>query len=130
MHHPRRLKPEEHRVVVLGASPKPVRYAYQAVRLLADHRYQVIPVHPKARRIDEVPVVHDLKSIAGLVHTLTLYLGAERSRPLIEDIVALKPGRIIFNPGSESRDLEHALHDAHIPFEHACTLVLLRTGQF
>jgi hypothetical protein len=37
---------------------------------------------------------------------------------------------VIFNPGSESRDLELALKNARIPFERACTLVLLRTGQF
>jgi hypothetical protein len=37
---------------------------------------------------------------------------------------------VILNPGAESRELERALHDARIPYEHACTLVLLRTGQF
>lgn len=116
--------------MVLGASPKPIRYSYQAVKLLSDHGYQVIPVHPKAARVDQVPVVHDLKAISGPVHTLTLYLGEARSRALIGDIVALDPARVIFNPGSESREMERALHDARIPFEHACTLVLLRTGQF
>jgi predicted CoA-binding protein len=116
--------------VVLGASPKPVRYSYQAVKLLADHGYRVIPVHPKVARIDQVPVVHDLKRIQEPVHTLTLYVGDARSRDLIDDIVDLRPGRVIFNPGSESRRLELALRNAGIPFEHACTLVLLRTGQF
>lgn len=117
-------------MVVLGASPKPIRYAYQAVRLLADQGYQVVPVHPKAARIDQIPVVHDLRAVEAPVHTLTLYLGDARSRPLIDAIVALCPGRVIFNPGSESRALEVALRNAGIPFEHACTLVLLRTGQF
>jgi hypothetical protein len=37
---------------------------------------------------------------------------------------------VIINPGAESRELELALRNARIPFEHACTLVLLRTGQF
>jgi hypothetical protein len=40
------------------------------------------------------------------------------------------PGRVIFNPGSESKGLERALTDAHVAHERACTLVLLRTGQF
>jgi hypothetical protein len=49
---------------------------------------------------------------------------------LQEAILALKPGRVILNPGTESPDLEQALSDAGIPWLHACTLVMLRTGQF
>ncbi|HYN76325.1 MAG TPA: CoA-binding protein [Lamprocystis sp. (in: g-proteobacteria)] len=123
-------KPEDRRVVVLGASPKPVRYSYQAVKLLKDKGYRVIPVHPKAREIEQIPVVHALGSIQGPVDTLTLYLGAERVHDQIQAIVDLRPGRVILNPGAESRELEQALRLAHIPFEHACTLVLLRLGQF
>jgi predicted CoA-binding protein len=130
MGRPEHIKPGDHRVVVLGASPKPTRYSYQAVKLLHDHGYRVIPVHPKALRIDHIPTVHSLDAIREPVQTLTLYVGPERSRHLIGDIVRLSPGRVILNPGTESRDLEHALKDARIPYEHACTLVLLRTRQF
>jgi uncharacterized protein len=124
------LKPSDHRVVVLGASPKPTRYAFHAVQMLARAGYQVVPVHPKAHRIEQVPVAASLRDVRGPVHTLTLYLGEERSQHLIDDILALAPGRVIFNPGSESQRLERALADARIPHERACTLVLLRTGQF
>jgi len=124
------LKPAEHCVVVLGASPKPTRYSYQAAKLLHDKGYRVLPVHPKAARIDHIPTVPSLSSIREPVHTLTLYVGPVRSRDMIEDIVALSPGRVILNPGTESRDLEYALKDARIAYEHACTLVLLRTRQF
>ena len=123
-------KPEDRTVVVLGASPKPVRYAYQAVTLLKDKGYRVIPVHPKAQQIEQIPVVHSLAAVRGPVDTLTLYVGPERVRDQIRAIVDLRPGRVILNPGAESRELEQALHLAHIPFEHACTLVLLRLGQF
>jgi predicted CoA-binding protein len=123
-------RPEDRTVVVLGASPKPVRYSYQAVKLLHDKGFRVIPVHPKAARVDRIAAVQRLDAIGGPVDTLTLYVGPERVRDQIEAIVDLRPGRVIFNPGSESRELELALRLAHIPFEHACTLVLLRTGQF
>jgi len=128
--HRNRLKPREQTVVVLGASPKPTRYSYQAVKLLRDRGYDVIPVHPKVSRIDHIPVVEDLRRVRGPVHTLTLYVGPARSKAMIEDILDLAPGRVILNPGTESRLLELALKDARIPHEHACTLVLLRTGQF
>ena len=117
-------------MVVLGASPKPTRYSFQAVKLLQAQGYRVLPVHPKAHRVDHIPAVHSLDGIHEPVHTLTLYVGPERSRHLIDDIVRLAPGRVILNPGTESRDLERALKNAGIPFEHACTLVLLRTRKF
>lgn len=124
------LKPKDRTVVVLGASPKPTRYSYQAVKLLESHGYQVIPVHPKVARIDHIPVVGTLREVEGPVDTLTLYLGPAHSRGVIGDILALAPNRVILNPGTESRDLELALATARIPYEHACTLVMLRTGQF
>jgi len=130
MQHRNHLQPQEQTVVVLGASPKPTRYSYQAVKLLHDHGYQVIPVHPKVSRVDRIPVVNDLHRIRRPVHTLTLYVGPARSKEMVEDIFDLAPGRVILNPGTESRTLELALKDARIPHEHACTLVLLRTGQF
>jgi uncharacterized protein len=117
-------------VVVLGASPKRTRFSYQAVQMLAERGYQVIPVHPKAQRIDQIPVMASLGAVPGPVHTLTLYVGEGRSRDMIADIVDLAPGRVIFNPGSESVELEGALSLARMPHERACTLVLLRTGQF
>lgn len=120
----------ERTVVVLGASPKPVRYSYQAVKLLRDKGFRVIPVHPKARHIEHIPVVHSLAAISEPVDTLTLYIGPERVQPLIQAIVDLMPRRAILNPGAESHALEVALRNAHIPCERACTLVLLRTGQF
>ena len=119
-----------HTVVVLGASPKPTRYSFQAVRLLKDLGYRVIPVHRKAVRIEQIPVVHALADIEERVDTLTLYIGPQHCRHQVEAIVALKPGRVILNPGTESHELELALRHAGIPYEHACTLVLLRTGQF
>jgi len=119
----------ERHVVVLGASPKAHRYSNQAVRLLKSMGYAVTPVHPKAREIEDLPVAAQLGEIAaGSVHTLTLYLGAERSRPLIDDIIALRPARVIFNPGSESAELQRRLEQKGIHHIHGCTLVMLRFG--
>jgi uncharacterized protein len=118
------------KVVVLGASPKTERYSNQAVRLLKEHGYSVIPVHPTMSVIEDMPAANRLSSIGEPVHTLSMYVGPERSRLMADDIVALKPGRVIFNPGSESPELERRLNDAGIRWIRACTLLLLRTGQF
>jgi len=122
--------PADHVVSVLGASRKPARYSNQAVRLLKTSGYRVIPVHPKIAEIEGIVVSPRLCMISDTVHTLTLYLGPERSRGMMKDIVDLKPARVIFNPGTESRELEDTLRSHHIECIHGCTLVMLRTGQF
>jgi hypothetical protein len=64
------------------------------------------------------------------VQTLTLYLSPKRLLPIADDIVKLRPGRVIFNPGTETPELQQKLDAAGIPWLEACTLVMLRTGQY
>ena len=120
----------DHTVAVLGASDKPERYSFKALLMLKEYNFRVIPVHPKLREIDGTPVVKSLDLIKEKVHTLTLYVGPARSSALTEQIIALKPGRVIFNPGTESPELENLCLKHNIPILKACTLVLLRCGQF
>lgn len=119
-----------HKVAVLGASDKPERYAYKAVKMLKEYGYTPIPVRPKLDSVLEVPVVASLSDIQEKVHTLSVYIGPGRIGPLIDEIVKFKPERVILNPGTESQDLMDALDKAGIFYEEACTLVLLRTEQF
>ncbi len=120
----------KHRVAVLGASSKPERYSNKAVKLLMEHQYSVIPVHPVIREIEGLKVFAGLNQIAEKIDTLTLYIGPAGVKPLIPEIIALNPGRVILNPGTESELLKEELHNAGIPYMEACTLVLLKTGQF
>lgn len=121
---------ETHHVAVLGASPKPARYANQAVRLLLEHGYHVTPIHPRFEEIEGLPAANRLDQVPRPIDTLTLYVGPERLEPQIPDLVALQPRRVIFNPGTESRAFQQALDDAGIEWFEACTLVMLRTNQF
>ena len=59
-----------------------------------------------------------------------MYIGPRHIGPLIGDIVAARPRRVILNPGTESAELERTLDRRGIPWLEACTLVLLATGQF
>lgn len=118
------------RVVVLGASPKLDRYSNKAVKLLLEHGYSVVPVHPVASEIEGLPVASALSAVHDPVDTLTVYLSPTLSDSLQDDILALKPRRVIFNPGTEHPPLKAALEQEGIRTEEACTLVLLNTGQF
>lgn len=118
------------RVAVLGASDNPERTAYQALQRLLDNGHEVIPVSPKGGEILGLPVQASLAQIAAPVDTVTLYVGPDRQPALLPDIVALKPRRVIFNPGTENAALYPQLQQAGIAVQEACTLVLLATHQF
>jgi len=120
----------EHHVAVLGASPKPARYANQCIRLLKQHGYRVTPLHPRFETIEELPVKPSLDAIEEPVDTLTLYVGPKGLEPMIGAIVKLAPGRVIFNPGTESSDAQQRLNEHGIEWFEACTLVMLKTDQF
>jgi predicted CoA-binding protein len=117
-------------VVVLGASDKQNRYSYKALQLLQKHGHVAIPVHPILKEIDGIQVAQSLDQIKQTVDTLTVYVSPAVSARLADEIVALKPGRVIFNPGAESTELSEILDANEIRFEEACTLVLIDTGQF
>ena len=125
-----KVKRQKQNVAVLGASPKPERYSNKAIRLLLEHGHQVIPVHPALETVEGLPVVKSLGEIGRPVDTLTVYVSPKLSTPMAPAIVALRPGRVVFNPGTENPELYAGLETAGIPFEEACTLVLLNTGQF
>ncbi|MEJ2530140.1 MAG: CoA-binding protein [Gammaproteobacteria bacterium] len=121
---------EDHHVAVLGASPKPERYSNKAIRMLLQHGFSVTPVSPRPQQIMGLQVAASLRDIIRPVDTLSLYVGPERILPMIDDILALAPARVICNPGTESTELQDRLDAANIPWIKACTLVLLRKGEF
>jgi len=117
-------------VVVLGASNKPERYSYQAVKLLAEKGHAVFPVHPAISEIDCIPVFKRLADIATQIHTITVYLAPERSAALTDEILSARPQRVIFNPGAENPSLAQRLQNKGVEVLNACTLVMLKTNQY
>ena len=117
-------------VAVLGASPKPDRYAYRAMRMLREFGHRAIPVNPAFPEILGETCYGKLSDVPDRVDTVTMYLGKQRSDPLIDDILAVKPRRIIMNPGAENDTLARKAEAAGIEVDYACTLVMLQTGEF
>lgn len=117
-------------VAVLGASPKTERYSYQATAMLSDYGHRALPVNPYHAEVAGKPCVRSLSDITEPVDTVTLYLNPGQLAEHEAALIALAPKRVIFNPGTESPQLQARLAAAGIKAEEACTLVLLRTGQF
>ena len=124
------MKTINERVVILGASDKPARYSYKAFKMLQEAGHEVIPVSPRVKEIESVITCPTLKDVPGPVDTVTMYVSPEISTKLGPDIVTLQPKRVIFNPGSENERLAEILNREGVEVVEACTLVLLKTGQF
>lgn len=118
------------KVAILGASRKPERYSNKAFHMLKDYGHTPLPVRPGLIELDGVEVAGSLSELKIPVDTLTMYVGPQISSGLLGEILKVRPKRVIFNPGSENPELQAKLEEAGIHVIEACTLVLLRTGQF
>lgn len=118
------------RVAILGASDDPDRYSFKAFEMLKEHGHTPVPVSPKLKSLQDIPVVAHLSEIQGPIDTLTMYVNPQVSTALKKEILAVRPNRIIFNPGSENPELASELEKVGTQVVVACTLVMLRTGQF
>jgi predicted CoA-binding protein len=117
------------KVLVIGASPQPWRYAYKAVRMLQDYDYDVLALGKTADRIGNV-YIQTKRKLWENIHTITLYLNQNNSAEMQDYILSLAPERIVINPGAENPSLEKAAREKNIEVLRACTLVMLSTGQF
>ena len=117
-------------VVIIGASDKEDRYSNIALRRLVEHGHNVIPVHKTIKEIKGVPVHSDLSDIKEDVHTVTVYVNANISNSMADDILRLNPKRIIFNPGAENYELKEKAEAQGIEVLFACTIVMLTAGKF
>lgn len=117
------------KTLVIGASLNPERYAYKAVGQLLDKQHEVVALGLKAGTLFGQSI-HTQKIIFDNIDTVSLYVGPSRQQEYYDYLLALKPRRVLFNPGTENPDLESLLVENGIEAERACTLVLLSTNQY
>lgn len=119
----------EKKTLVLGASDNPERYSYLAVQKLKKFQQPVVALGIKESVIDGTPILTGKPELND-IHTVTLYLNAQRQQQYYDYILSLHPKRIIFNPGAENEELYHLAKANGIEPVEACTLVMLSTGLF
>lgn len=117
--------------LVIGASENPERYSNKAIQLLRHYNHPVLALGLRKGTVADVAFETDLNAFNGTdIDTVTLYINAKLQAPFYDKIIALKPKRVLFNPGTENLEFETLLEQNGIDCEEACTLVLLNTGQF
>ena len=117
------------KTLVLGASANPSRYSYLALNRLRNAGHDVEAIGKKEETVADVKIHNTIVPLND-INTVTLYLNPQNQKPYYDYILSLRPKRIIFNPGAENEELEKLARENNISTMHACTLVLLATGQY
>jgi len=117
------------KTLVVGASLKTSRYSNIAVNNLREKGYETLALGLREGNIGDVEITTEQIPYDD-VHTITVYVGADRLGPTEDYILSLKPKRVIFNPGAENPSFVVRLKEAGIDVVHACTLVMLSTDQY
>jgi len=119
------------KTVIVGATANPSRYAFLAASMLTEYDHEIVPVGIKKEEVLGKQIL-DLRQrpVIDNVDTITLYIGPDHQPEHYEYLLSLKPKRVIFNPGTENPEFEKKLEDAGAEALEACTLVLLRSGQY
>lgn len=117
-------------ISILGASPKKERYANMCQKLLIEKGYKVYPINPNHNKIENINCYKSLVDITEDIDTITVYMNPDRFGKVVNEVLVRKPRRVIFNPGTESEEIKSILLSEGIEVVEACTLVMLKTGQF
>jgi uncharacterized protein len=116
--------------LVLGASPNPERFSYEAIRALQRNGNPVIAVGKREADLGNIRIMKGIPNNIKEVHTITLYLSARNQREYYSFILSLKPERIIFNPGTINPELAEMASKNSIEVVNGCMLVMLNKGTF
>ncbi|HOZ41014.1 MAG: CoA-binding protein [Flavobacteriales bacterium] len=116
-------------ILVLGASTRPERYSHIAVERLVAQGHPVLAIGARTGWIDDVQIRTELPDDV-LVDTVTLYVGNAALAKWEDRLLALRPRRIIFNPGSENAQFAERAKKLGIVVVEGCTLVMLSVGTF
>ena len=119
------------RVALIGATTNTTRYAYFAAELFNQYGVDFVPLGIKSGDVfgNEILNIRSFPEI-GDVDTITLYLGPKNQPEYYDYMLSLNPKRIVFNPGTENMELVNLAEKYRIVTQEACTLVMLRLGNF
>ena len=117
------------KTLVLGASPIETRFSYKAVKALIRLDCDVVAVGKKAGNIKGVEIQTGMPHIEN-VDTIILYIGAAAQEEYYDYMIGLKPGRIIFNPGTHNQEFIDMCKKHGIDPVVDCALIMLNSGTY
>lgn len=111
-------------VAILGASRDRRKYGNKSVRAHARAGWKVLPINPHSAEIEGFRAYHSLRDVSiRPLDRISVYLPAEITMTLLDDIASCQPREVWLNPGSESDELLSAMENLGIPVVCACSIV-------
>jgi len=117
------------KVLVIGASTNPQRFAYLAIEKLHDYGYEIVALGRKTGEVNGIEIETEKLNYTD-INTITIYIGSQNQDEYMDYLIGLQPKRVIFNPGTANPVFESQLVKNHIEVVHDCTLVMLDSGNF
>ena len=93
------------RIAVCGATPKKDRWGYRVFRRLLDEGYDVVPVHPIAPHVDEIPTYASLTEIPGSVDAVSVITPPSASIEVVRAAAEVGRPPCWFQPGAASPEV-------------------------
>lgn len=121
----------KNRVLIVGATTNPSRYAYTAAKMFQERGFDYVPIGIKKGNVFGKAILNlrEKPELDG-IDTVTLYIGTQHQGEWMEYLLSLKPNRIIFNPGAQNSEFAQLARSKGIEVINACNLVMLSTSQF
>jgi len=123
------MSAESKNTLVIGGSIKPKRYSNKAILKLIEHGHTVRSIGLRTGEVNGVKIEKGLPEYLD-IHTVTLYVGPNHQSEYFDYILHIKPKRVIFNPGTENKELINTLKANDIEVIEHCTLVMLDYGLY
>ncbi|MDT0645292.1 CoA-binding protein [Zunongwangia sp. F260] len=117
------------KTLVIGASTNPGRYSNMAINRLVGYKQPTVAIGLREGEVAGVKIEKEMLPFED-IDTITMYINSKRQPEYYDYILSLNPERVIFNPGTENRELYDLLRKNNIEVEVGCTLVMLGSNQY
>lgn len=111
-------------IAIIGASADRNKFGNKAVRAYVQTGYQVFPVNPREKVIEQLPTYHSIADIPlESLDRVSVYLPEGAALGVIEEIAKKHVGEVWFNPGADSPAVLERARAAGLNVVVGCSIV-------
>jgi hypothetical protein len=112
------------RFAVVGATDNPGKYGHQIFKNLKSRGYEVYPVNPKLKKLDEIMCYPSLTDIPVKVDVVDFVVPPKVTEEILKECKELGLSRIWLQPGSESEAAIAYCHKNNLKVVHGVCVML------
>ncbi len=112
-------------IAIIGASNDRRKFGNKAVRAYLQQGWTVLPVNPSAVTIEGLKAYPSVRDVPRPVDRVSVYVPPQVGLMLLDDIAAVQPGEVFFNPGTESDELLTRAQQLGLNVLLACSIVAI-----